>query len=87
MADYLGHTNDKVRSIAEETFGNLPIYRLTDKEFCYRALIMPSKREKPPKVVIGRLKMLTRIIKENQLGKNYEAVIKYAVKYSDDKSN
>lgn len=31
--------------------------------------------------------MLTRIVREYQLGKDYEEVIKYAVKYADDKNN
>lgn len=54
---------------------------------CYRALANAGKRDKAPKILVGRLKMLSKIVKEFQLGKNYEDVIKYAVKYADDKSN
>lgn len=31
--------------------------------------------------------MLNKIVREYQLGKDYEDVIKYAVKYADDKNN
>jgi hypothetical protein len=46
-----------------------------------------GKREKPPKVLIGRIKMLTQLVVSYQLGKNYENTIKYAIKYADDKNN
>jgi hypothetical protein len=36
---------------------------------------------------VGRLKMINRLIKEHQLGKDYEELIRYAVKYADDKNN
>jgi hypothetical protein len=33
------------------------------------------------------MNMLTKLIKTYQLGRDYEDVIKYAVKYADDKNN
>lgn len=87
MGDYLGHNNEKIKSLTEVTFGNFPIYHLTNKEVCYRVLATIGKRDKPPKIQVGRLKMLAKIVKEYQLGKDYDDVIKYAVKYADDKNN
>jgi hypothetical protein len=49
--------------------------------------VTAGKREKPPKVLGGRLKMINKIVKEHQLGRDYEDIIKYAVKYADDKNN
>lgn len=71
MSDCLGHNNQKIRTISEDTFANFPIYPLTNKEVCYRALAQVGKREKPPKILAGRLKMINRIVKEYQLGKDY----------------
>lgn len=48
---------------------------------------MIGKRDKAPKILVGRLKMLNRLVQEFQLGKDYEDVIKYAVKYADDKNS
>lgn len=31
MGDYLGHNNEKIKSLTEVTFGNFPIYHLTNK--------------------------------------------------------
>lgn len=48
---------------------------------------MASKREKPPKIVSGRLKMICKIVSEYQLGKSYEDTVNYVVKFVDDKNN
>ena len=48
---------------------------------------MTYKREKPPKILTGKLKMIGKIVSEYQLGKNYEETITYVVKYVDDKNN
>ena len=48
---------------------------------------MTYKREKPPKILAARLKRIAKIVAEHQLGKNYDEVIGYAVKYVDDKNN
>jgi len=87
MGDYLGHINEKIKIITEDTYGNFPMYHLTNKEVCYRVLSNIGKRDKAPKILVGRLKMLNKIVREYQLGKDYEDVIKYAVKYADDKNN
>lgn len=63
------------------------MYHLTNKDVCYRALSNIGKRDKAPKILVGRLKMLNKIVRENQLGNEFENVIKYAVKYADDKNN
>ena len=47
---------------------------------------MIGKREKPPKILTGRLKLLDMIAGNFLLGKNYEGVIKFAIKYADDKN-
>ena len=65
----------------------MPIYQLTNKDTCYKCLSMTYKREKPPKILTGRLKMISKIVAEYQLGKNYEDTIGYVVKYVDDKNN
>lgn len=46
-----------------------------------------GKRDKPPKILTGRLKILSQLVSNYQLGKNYEGVIKYAIKYADDKNS
>lgn len=48
---------------------------------------MIHKREKPPKIVAGKLKMIAKIVTEYQLGNNYEDVVNYVVRYLDDKNN
>lgn len=59
MNDYLGHTNEKIRRLTEDIYISLPTYKITSKDVCYRALTVLGKREKPPKILVGRLKMLT----------------------------
>jgi hypothetical protein len=66
---------------------NLPTYQLTNKDVCYDSLTKIGKREKPPKILSGRLKALSQIVGNFQLGKNYDSVIKYAIKYADDKNS
>ncbi len=46
-----------------------------------------GKREKPPKILTGRLKTINQLVSGFQLGKNYDSVIKYAIKYADDKNS
>ena len=53
------------------TYGTFPIYHLTNKDTCYKALAIIGKRDKPPKILVGRLKMINRLVKEYQLGRNY----------------
>lgn len=85
--DYLGHSNEKVRRTTEEVYLNLPTYQLTNKDTCYESLTKQGKREKPPKILTGRLKMLNQLIGNFQMGKSYDTVIKYAIKYADDKNS
>lgn len=87
IADYLGHINEKIKNQAQQTYRSFPYYHLTNKQVCYRALANIGKRDKAPKILVGRLKMLNRLVQEFQLGKDYEQVIKYAVKYADDKNS
>lgn len=88
MSDYLGHTNERIRVTAEDAFGNVfPMYHLIGKDSCYKAISTIGKRDKPPKILAGRLKTLNKLVKDYQLGKDYEDVIRYAVKYADDKNN
>lgn len=47
---------------------------------------MTYKREKPPKILGGKLKMICRLVTEFQLGRNYEDLLSYVVKYVDDKN-
>ena len=63
------------------------MYHLIGKESCYRALTVIGKRDKPPKILAGRLKTLNRLVTDYELGGNYESVVQYAVKYADDKNN
>lgn len=65
----------------------MPSYQLTNKDICYDSLTKIGKRDKPPKILSGRLKMLNQLISDFQLGKNYENIIKYAIKYADDKNS
>ncbi len=65
----------------------MPIYHLTNKEVTFKGLSTLGKRDKPPKITTGRLKMLGKLIQDYQLGTNYEDIINYAVKYADDKNN
>jgi hypothetical protein len=72
----------------EDAFGNIfPMYHLIGKDSCYRALTIIGKRDKPPKILAGRLKALNKLVVDYQLGKDYETVINYGVKYADDKNN
>lgn len=87
MNDYLGHTNEKIKRTTEEIYHNLPQYQLTNKDVCYKTLTVLGKRDKPPKILTGRLKMLDTIVGNYQLGKNYDNVINFAVKYADDKNS
>ena len=88
MSDYLGHTNEKIRATVEDAFANIfPMYHLIGKDSCYKALTIIGKRDKPPKILAGRLKTLNKLVKDYQLGQGYEAVIQFAVKYADDKNN
>lgn len=87
MNDYLGHTNEKVRRVTEDIYASLPTYPLTNKDVCSGVLTVLGKRDKPPKILAGRLKMLETIVGNFQLSKNYEGVIKFAIKYADDKNN
>lgn len=87
MSDYLGHTNEKIRHTVEDAFGNVfPMYHLIGKDSCYRGLTIIGKRDKPPKVLAGRLKALNKLVTDYQLGRDYESVINFAVKYADDKN-
>ena len=63
------------------------MYHLIGKDSCYKALTIIGKRDKPPKILAGRLKMLCRLINNYQLGRDFETVIQFAVKYADDKNN
>jgi hypothetical protein len=54
---------------------------------CYESLTKLGKRDKPPKVLTGRLKTLSQLIGNYQLSKNYENVIRYSLKYADDKNS
>ena len=65
---------------------NLPAFPLTNKDVCYNILTAIGKRDKPPKIVAGRLKTIEAIVSNFQLGKNYDGVIKFAIKYADDKN-
>lgn len=85
--DYLGHSNEKVKRTMEEIYLSLPNYQVTNKDVCYDSLTRIGKRDKPPKILTGRLRTLSQLVSGFQLGKNYEAVIKYAVKYADDKNS
>jgi hypothetical protein len=88
MSDYLGHVNERIRATVEDAFGNIfPMYHLIGKDSCYKALSSIGKRDKPPKILAGRLKALNKLVVDYQLGKDYEEVIRYAVKYADDKNN
>ena len=64
----------------------MPSYQATNKDVCYDSLTRIGKRDKPPKILTGRLKAITQIVSSFQLGKNYESVIKYATKYAHDKN-
>ncbi len=44
IGDYLGHTNQKIVSISETIYSNLPVYQLTNKDVCYKCLTMTYKR-------------------------------------------
>ncbi len=73
MSDYLGHVNEKIRAIVEDAFGNIfPMYHLIGKDNCYRALASIGKRDKPPKILAGRLKALNKLVIDYQLGKDYD---------------
>lgn len=88
MSDYLGHVNEKLRLTVEDAFGNIfPMYHLIGKDSCYKALTIIGKRDKPPKILAGRLKVLNKLVIDYQLGKDYQEVIRFAVKYADDKNN
>ena len=63
------------------------MYHLIGKDNCYKALTVIGKRDRPPKILAGRLKTLTKLVSNYQLGHDYESVIQYAVKYADDKNN
>lgn len=60
---------------------------MTNKDVCYDSLTRVGKRDKPPKILSGRLRTLSQLVNGFQLGKNHESVIKYAVKYADDKNS
>jgi hypothetical protein len=87
LSDYLGHPNDKVKRAAEEIYFTLPSYELTNKEVCYESLTRIGKRDKPPKILTGRLKTLSQLVSSFQLSKNYENIIRYSLKYADDKNS
>ena len=70
MSDYLGHTNEKIRLMVEDAFtNNFPMYHLIGKDSCYRALTILGKRDKPPKILAGRLKVLNKLVIDYQLGR------------------
>ena len=87
MNDYLGHTNEKIKRLTEDVYVSLPTHKVTSKDICYRALTTIGKREKPPKILVGRLKTISEIVTNFQLGKNYDDVVGYAVRYADDKNS
>lgn len=86
MNDYLGHTNEKIKRLTEDIYVSLPTFKLIGKDTCYKNLTVPSKREKPPKTLTGRLKAITDIVKQFQLGRNYDDIVVFATKYVDDKN-
>ena len=87
MNDYLGHTNEKIKRLTEDIYVSLPTHKLTAKDLCYRVLTVVGKREKPPKILTGRLKTISDIVNNFQLGRNYDDVVAFAVRYADDKNS
>ena len=72
MSDFLGHVNQKIRLTVEDAFANIfPMYHLIGKDSCYHALANIGKRDKPPKILSGRLKALNKLVIDYQLGKDY----------------
>jgi hypothetical protein len=49
----------------------LPTSQVANKDVCYDALTKIGKRDKPPKILTGRLKTLGQLLGNFQLGKNY----------------
>jgi len=72
MGDYLGHTNEKIRATADDAYCNVfPMYHLIGKDSCYKALTVIGKRDRPPKILAGRIKALNKIVVDYQLGRDY----------------
>lgn len=87
MNDYLGHTNEKIKRLTEDIYVSLPTHRLTSKDLCYKVLTIIGKREKPPKILTARLRVISEIVANFQLGRHYDDVVAFAVRYADDKNS
>ena len=53
--------------MTEDVYMNLPAFPLTNKDVCYNILTAIGKRDKPPKIVAGRLKTIEAIVSNFQL--------------------
>jgi hypothetical protein len=68
----------------------LPAHGLTNKELCFEVLcggFKETAKEKTPKITIGRLNMLTRIINKFRMGKSENLVIDFCKRFLEDKNS
>lgn len=86
LVEYLGHNNQKFREECEDVFASLPSHLLTPSEMCYQVLCETGK-DRFPKVTVGRLKMIERIMAKYEMGSSSAMIIEFGKNYLQDKHN
>lgn len=86
LSDYLGHTNEKFRETCEDVYASLPVHPLTSRQLCMEVLMSNSK-EKVPRVLTGKLNMLSRLVNKYKFDEEVDDLIDFGKKYLEDKNS
>jgi len=72
--------------MCEDVFCSLPAHTLTNKDLCFDILCRNSK-DKRPKIIVGRLNTLSRIVSKFAADRAIEDLIDFGKRYLEDKNS